>query len=342
MQFRQNVATREWVLFAPERGRRPDDFRRLTGERTHEQLSRRADCPFCPGNEEESTAGETLRYVDAQGHWCVRAFPNAFPAVVPHDAPRRRGDVWHHTMDAAGVHEVLAESAQHDTTLGLQSEEDVGRVLCAWRERVRALRQRSESEHVVVFKNHGSEAGSSLMHPHSQVVTLPLTPSQVRHRLMEAMRFHDDNGQCVFCSMLEVERIDRERIVVGGSHFTAFVPFAAFSPFSLWVLPSRHHCCISQSTDDELVDLAHVLRDVLGRLYQGLNDPPYNLVLRVATRNLLEVNFFHWYIAIVPRLQKSAGFEMGTGMFINTTLPESDATFLRNTAVAPPEEQSAK
>lgn len=329
MEFRQNVATREWVLFSPERGRRPEDFRIPAPSWTHGGDAWRQDCPFCPGDETR-TAGETLRYVDDAGQWTVRAFPNAFPAVLPNGTEQRRGDAFHNVMDACGVHEVIAESPLHNTTLARQDESTVRLVTKAWRERVTTLRARTEAEHVILFKNHGVVAGSSLAHPHSQVVSLPVTPWQIRHRQEEAMRYFDDQGECVICAMLRVECADAARIVAQGPHFVGFIPYAAFSPFSIWLAPRRHHGCLSRTNDEEIDELAHHLRVLLAKIYVGLHDPPYNLVVRSASRDHLDARFFHCYVAIVPRLQKSAGFEMGTGMFINTTLPENDAAYLRS------------
>ena len=129
--------------------------------------------------------------------------------------------------------------------------------------------------------------------------------------------------------MLEVERAEGSRVVSSGRYFTCFVPYAAYSPYSLWLVPHEHQSCFSRATDDELEDLAEVLKDVLSRFYVGLGDPSYNLVMRLPSRDYLGVTSAHWYMAIVPRLGKAAGFEMGTGMFINTSLPEKDAAFLR-------------
>ena len=147
------------------------------------------------------------------------------------------------------------------------------------------------------------------------------------------MRFYDDFGECVFCRFCQSERNDGVRVVRSSEYFTAFVPFASYSPFSVWVVSHRHYACLSESRDEELDDLAEVLRDVLSRVYFALGDPSYNLVLRLANRDCLHTKFFHWYVAIIPRLQRTAGFEIATGMFINTSLPEMDAEVLRSVHV---------
>lgn len=328
LHLRQSAVTREWVLFATDRAHRPEEWSRPTRPRTHERPSYVEDCPFCPGHEDR-TSGETARARDPAGTWLVRACENRFPAVQPGPPSKREGDLFHRTMGAVGSHEVIVESLRHDTTLALQSVEEVHAVLHLWRSRYRALMSQPQTEHVTIFKNHGPRGGTSLEHPHSQIVSLPVTPWQVRSRMEEALRFHNDEGECVFCHMLGQEIADAERVVGLNPSFLAFLPFAAYSPCSIWIFPLRHASCFGTTRDGELWDLARVLRDVLARFYHGLGDPDYNLVLRAAGRDAVAVPFFHWYLALVPRLSQSAGFEMGTGMFINTSLPEDDARFLR-------------
>lgn len=331
--LRQSPLTREWVILAPDRGRRPEEWARASREPTHARPAFKETCPFCPGHPDR-TSGETARR-EGPG-WVVRSVPNLYPAVHPGSPPDRQGDLFHHHMPAVGTHEVILESERHDTTLALQPLVEVEAVVEVWRERCRHLRSLPETEHVSLFKNHGPRGGTSLEHPHSQVVSLPVTPWQVRTRMEEAMRFHNDHGACIYCRMLAVERDEAVRLVCEGEHFTAFVPYAAFSPFSLWIFPHRHGCGFTDHREAELPDLARVLRDALARLYHGLGDPDYNVVFRVAGRDYSSVPFFHWYVAIVPRLGHAAGFELGTGMFINPSLPEDDARFLREVEVATP------
>ena len=336
MHVRQNAVTKEWVLFAPERARRPEDYHLAQGSMTHEKPVHSNACPFCPGNEDNCTPDELLRFFDPEGKWTVRSFPNRYPAIMPEGTGERTGDRFHRHGSAYGHHEVIAESPAHNTTLALMRPGEIGLVLRAWRERVHALWMVPQTDHVVLFKNHGPQAGTSLEHPHSQVVSLPVAPIQVRYRTEESMRYYDDFGHCVHCKMLEVERREGVRVVASGRYYTCFVPYAAYSPYSVWILPHEHQACFSRATDEELDDLAEVLKDVLSRFYIGLRDPSYNLVMRLPSRDYLGVSSSHWYMALVPRLGKAAGFEMGTGMFINASLPEKDAAFLRSVSLEAP------
>ncbi|MFN8611730.1 MAG: galactose-1-phosphate uridylyltransferase [Vulcanimicrobiota bacterium] len=326
-ELRLNLPTGEWVVFAPERAKRPEDFQRESPDWTHKRLDYKATCPFCPGHDGR-TPGETLRYEDA-GRWQVRCFPNRYPALQPGRRPEPEGEELTRTLRGIGHHEVIAESPLHNTTLALMSPQRVALVLRAWRQRYRSYWLQPETEHVVIFKNHGRSAGCSLEHPHSQVVGMPVIPQQVLARHNVASNYYNQHGRCVFCDEIAQELRSRERILAATDEFVAFVPFAAFSPFSVWIFPRRHSCSFAHTTDDQLLALGELLQDLLARLYYGLGDPDYNLVVRSSHPEIQGTRMFHWYITLVPRLAHSAGFELGTGMFINPSLPEVDAGFLR-------------
>lgn len=326
--LRYNIATGDWVVMAPERSRRPEEFRQAERPSTHQRPPQRSDCPFCPGSEER-TQGETLRFCDEQEEWRVRSFPNRFPALQTVASPKTEGDRFHRQQSGHGIHEVIAESRLHNTTLGTQPLREIEMVIRAWRQRYLEIAASPGIEHVVLFKNHGMAAGSSLEHPHSQIVGVSVVPSPVRGRMEVALSYFRKNQTCVFCDMLESEVDDAVRIVESNSDFVAFVPFAAYSPFSIWLFPRRHNHCFGLITDDEVKTLASLLQDILQRLYDSLGDPDFNLVVRSAHPPGPGSNFYHWYIAVVPRLAKMAGFEMGTGMFINGSSPEGDAASLR-------------
>ena len=326
-EFRFSVATGEWVIFAPERARRPEDFLREKPEWTHSRATWRGQCPFCPGNDVR-TPGETLCYRDEQAGWLVRSFPNRFPAVYPGPRPEMQGPEFMRFLKGVGHHEVVAESPKHNTTLALMTRGEVGLVLRAWRQRYRSLWLQPETEHVVIFKNHGHSAGCSLEHPHSQIVAMPVTPQQILQRHEVASRYYNQHGRCVFCAQLEMELAQNRRILAKSPQFVAFIPYAAFSPFSVWILPRKHSCSFGLITDTELDELATMLRDLLARFYHVLGDPDYNLVVRSSHAEVQGTRVFHWYLTLVPRLSKAAGFELGTGMFINSSTPEADTEFL--------------
>jgi UDPglucose--hexose-1-phosphate uridylyltransferase len=327
-RLRQNAATKEWVLFATERARRPEDHLSDRLVKTSDLAEHKVDCPFCPGNEEDP-ALETYRAEDPGGDWKVRCLPNLYPAVSPGELNRIETDPFARELAGVGHHEVLVESRAHNTTLALMPQADVLAVLSAWRDRCAALRALPATKHLVVFKNHRPEAGCSLEHPHSQIVSLPVAPWGVVNRMQEAQRYQTNFDECVFCQMVVEEREAGSRIVAERDGFLAFVPFAAYTSCSTYILPKVHSGCFAECSDQQLEGLAGILKEVLARIYHGLGDPPFNLVIRTAPRTYCTAAFAHWYITLVPRLARSAGFEIGTGMHINTSLPEDDASYLR-------------
>jgi UDPglucose--hexose-1-phosphate uridylyltransferase len=167
-------------------------------------------------------------------------------------------------------------------------------------------------------------------------VGTPVVPGRVRNRIEAALRNYDDFGECLYCWCLKEELHEGIRIVRENESFVAFAPYAALTPFHLWIFPRRHNACFGNVTDSELSDLASILKEILLRIYVGLDNPDLNYVTRSLSPDHGSLKYFHWYVSIVPRLSTVAGFELGTGMFINTVLPEQSAEFLRELKVPPP------
>ncbi|MEW5945885.1 MAG: galactose-1-phosphate uridylyltransferase [bacterium] len=326
-EIRQNIATKEWVIIATERSKRPHDFKAPERERAEKRAAFVPGCPFCPGNE-GMTPDETFR-IERGGAWSVRVTPNKFAALNREGERVRRIHGVERSMSGVGVHEVIVETPLHNKTIALLSGGEISDVLAAYRQRYESILADPRIELVIIFKNHGEAAGTSLEHPHSQLIALPIVPSQVRHRLQDALIFSDDYGECVYCRMLREERKDGRRVVAENEHFCAFILYAAASPFHIWVLPKRHAASFGAASDAELKNLADILGRVLRKLYFGLDDPDFNYVIRSAPNGLRNATYFHWYLSIVPRLGKAAGFELGSGMFINPSVPEESADFLR-------------
>ena len=328
-EFRENIATKEWVVIATERARRPDEFRRQRQPRPP-QPERLASCSFCPGN--EAATGEALQTWGNAREWRVRAVRNKFPALTTDARCDASATRLCRRLPGLGVHEVIIESPSHSRHLALMAPEEVRGVFFAYRERFRESRKNLQVALTLIFKNHGESAGTSLEHPHSQLIGSSVVPAHIRHRMDEAEKYHRQNSSCVFCDMREEELRLKERIVVDSDYFTAFVLFAALSPFHIWVLPKRHAASFGDITDVELSDLAEVMRVLLGKLHAGLDNPDYNFLIQSLPQDRGETAPFHWYLSLVVRLSSAAGFELGSGMFINTTLPEASAKFLNSLA----------
>ncbi|MFB2979360.1 galactose-1-phosphate uridylyltransferase [Microseira sp. BLCC-F43] len=329
-ELRLNAITRDWVIIATERAKRPHQFAKPHTE-TVRIPSYSPTCPFCAGNE-DFTELESYRLNDNRG-WRVRAVYNKYPALFPVGEAIRKVAGINRSLSGVGFHEVIIEHPRHDLTTALMEIEDVANIIRVYRQRYAEIRHDPRIATIIIFKNHGQSAGTSLEHPHSQLAATPVVPYQLRIRLQEAIRYFDDTGECIFCRTIKDELASRERIIAESEHFVAFIPYAALSPFHTWIFPRRHTSCFDDITDTEIEDLAKMLKTVLAKLYYGLNNPDYNYTIRSIPTAEERTDYFHWYIALIPRTNLTAGFELGSGMYINTALPEESASFLRSVEI---------
>jgi UDPglucose--hexose-1-phosphate uridylyltransferase len=325
-EFRQNRVTKNWVIVATERAKRPHDFL------IHEELATLPEfdpkCPFCPGNE-EMTPPEIYR-IACDDKWSVRVVPNKFSAVVP-DVELRREVKFQFFRRVAGYgfHYVIIETPIHNLTIATMSEEQVCEIFKTYLKLYRDLMSNPNINVAIIFRNNGKRAGTSLEHPHSQLIASPIVPTHIRHLLEEATRYYDDHGSCVFCDMISIEEYAGERVVYKDDDFLVIEPFASISPFETWILPRKHNACFGNISEQEACRTAKVVRLVLKQLYDKLNNPDYNYVIHSSPFKDANEEFYHWYIQILPRLTIPAGFELGSGIYITTALPEETAKFLK-------------
>ncbi len=331
-ELRQDPATKQWVIIATERAKRPTDFMKTSAPVSLPVYQ--PNCPFCPGNE-SMTPPETMAYrkggaANGPGWW-VRAFLNKFSALAPEGSlSRQETEGFFRKMDGVGQHEVVVESPQHNLCIPLMADRQVEEILLAYRERYLALREDPRFKLIIIFKNHGSRAGTSLEHPHSQMVAMPIVPLTIRYRFEKAAGHFDDEGTCVYCDILREGLRIRTRLILESDRFATFHPFASRAPFETWIVPKKHHASFGSISVDESKEFAWVLKRTLSQLYRGLNNPDYNYIIHSAPIKDEQEEYFHWHLQILPRLVTPAGFELGTGMFINTALPEETAAFIRN------------
>lgn len=328
-ELRLDPTIRNWVISAPERSKRPDAFRR----RPRERAEANDTCPFCPGREAE-TPPELFRQEGDSGGWRLRVIPNKFAALSANGSRDQKANgLGFMSMPGDGSHEVVVESPRHDWDLGTALAGEVRDVLATYRLRHRVLRD-SGTAAVIIFRNHGAGGGTSLPHPHSQIVAAPVVPLLIRHRFDVAMQHYDDTGRCLYVEILHRELADGRRIVVQNEGFVAFQPFAAASPFETWIMPRVHRASFADTTHEELSSLARLLGDVLGGLRRLLDDPDYNYVIHSAPPGDEGLPYFLWHLQIAPRLTTPAGFELGSGISINPSSPEITASALREAIAA--------
>lgn len=332
-EWRKDPILDRWVVISTERGKRPSDFKVVQDEK------KGGECPLCEHHEWQ-TPPEVLAYRDKDSErdrpgWWVRVVSNKFPAVRIEGRNDVKNLGLYRVMDGVGAHEVVVESPDHERSLEDMSLYQVQEVIRAWRDRSLDLRRDERFKYVQIFKNHGSTAGASLEHPHSQIIAMPMVPGEIGKKLAGLASHARNTGRCIICDMIEHELLDQNRVVLESESFISVAPFASRVPFETWIIPREHQPDYGHIREDQVPDLAFVLRSALKKLSLALNRPPYNMVISTAPVNTGagEATHFHWHMEILPRLTIAAGFELGTGFYINPTPPEMAASDLRETLV---------
>ncbi len=366
--MRQNIITKQWVLFATVRGKRPNDFHKTESPETAIP-SYDAKCPFCPGNERmlppviyERPAGEssgdmqsaaertgtvrnTSEGIDtarnrteeagagcsdiAPVYWQTRVVPNKFPIVIP-DTSREIQTVGPYRVSGGyGCHEVVVESPFHNRDLSGMSQPEVEAVVRTYVRRYGELMKKIPDLELYIFRNHGSASGTSLVHPHSQIIAIPALSERRLRIEREAGRYFEGYRRCVFCDVMTFEKKQKIRVLYENGSCLCFIPFAAQVPFEVWIMPKTHRSSFRDIVDTEIIDFSDALRHVLERLCEKLCDPDYNYIIHSFSRDGSGKGALHWYLQVLPTLTISAGFEIASGISVNPTLPEENCTFLK-------------
>lgn len=334
-ELRKDPLLERWVLIAEERAEKPQEFV------DRPVVRRRGDCPFCEGSELE-TPHEVLALrkpgtlPDTPG-WHVRVIPNKYPAVTiagrdaiaaidDGPAPEVPG---FERRSAAGVHEVIIESAAHVVRAGELSPAQTIDVLSIYRARLRALRAEPNLRYVQIFRNVGEAAGASIEHLHSQLIGLPVVPTLLAEESTAALAQFQKLGKCAFCELFDGELAAGSRIVEATADFVLYCPYASRFPYEMCLAPRRHAADFDAADDAELANAANMLRRGLARLEQVCDEAAYNCVLHTAPWENRNCGHYHWHWEFLPRIVKAAGFEWGTGVHINPVSPERAAATLR-------------
>lgn len=342
-ELRKDPIVDRWVIIAAERGRRPSDF-----EHAPQPVST-TGCPLCEGSEAK-TPPEVFAIRDGtppnSPGWRVRVVPNKFPALAIEGALNRSGIGLFDQMNGIGAHEVIIENPDHHTDMAQASTEHIADVFTAFAQRTRDLRRDERFRHIIIFRNYGAAAGASLTHPHSQLIALPIVPKIVRDKLQTARRYYHYKERCIFCDLIEQELALPDRLIYQNDEFVVLSPFAARFPFSVEVYPLAHSYDFVLMDHDQRLSLAEALKFILGKYRTVVGDPAYNLTLQTAPNTLPRPGHpdywdsikydYHWHIEIMPRLTKMAGFEWGTGFYINPVSPEDAAQYLREETSSQP------
>lgn len=327
-ELRKDPIIGRWVIIAKERGKRPTDFV------IEEKRTKGGFCPLCPGHE-QSTPPEVLAYgrtsdVPNSPGWTLRVMPNKFPALVIEGELNKRGEGMFDMMNGIGAHEVIVETPNHQETIPEMPHEQLLQVFLAYKERMKDLAEDKRVRYIMIFKNSGRTAGASLEHSHSQLIALPVVPYLIQDEIYYAMRYFEYKDRCVFCDIIHQEQSQGIRIVSENDEFVAICPFAPRAPFEMWVLPKKHKSAYTSIDDSQLNSLTSIMHDIMKRLYTAIPQVPYNYMLHTAPLRDGDLEHYHWHIEIMPKLTLVAGFEWGTGFYINPTSPEDAAEYLKS------------
>ena len=332
-ELRKDPITGRWVIIAPDRAKRPTDFQ-STPNASAEEF-----CPFCEGNE-SACPNEIRTYrhhgsVPNERGWRVRCVPNKFPALTIEGQLESRGDGMYDVIQGVGAHEVIIDCPQHETRFSNLPAANIREVLWMYHDRLVDLKRDKRLVHPLVFKNEGAAAGASLEHSHSQLIVTPVVPIQVAEEMRGAKDFFGWRGRCIYCDMIRQELDDSHRIVLDAPNFVVFCPFASRFPFETWILPKRHSSHYETVQEADVDELSHVLKTTLQKLEVALDNPPYNYILHTAPFHAdnFDLKSYHWHLEIIPRLTGVAGFEWGSGFYINSVPPEDAGAFLRQAEI---------
>ena len=340
-EYRQDPLSRRWVIIGSDRAGRPNEFVEASVRQST------LICPFCLGNEAETPPAIASYQANGKEPWTVRVVPNKYPALTnveplcPTCQPLSH-DLSSLAIPGFGRHEVIIESPRHVASLSELTQAEAELVFVAYRDRLRELKAEGCYQYVQIFKNVGSAAGASLEHVHSQLVGLPGVPEAVQLELTSSLEFFQREGRSLLPQMIDDELVAGTRLVAQSPRLVAWCPQASRFPYEIWVAPRRHAVRFEDAEAGELCELATIMRDVIGRIERAVGISAYNYYLHTAPFDMPAHNdyhgdyhgHYHWHIEIAPRLTKVAGFEWGTGCFINPFPPEPAAEHLRGVPTA--------
>jgi len=318
-ELRKDYFSDRWIVIAPERQKRNPAYMKDFGKNKGKYPEVDKDCPFCPGNEHRAEP-ETLR-IEKDGNWQVRAFLNAFPALKEDRNWKVKNDELT-GGPAYGRQEVIVETPRHDLQMEDLSVEELATVLEICAKRQKEMLEIEGIRYVVLFKNKGGEAGSSVLHSHLQIAAIPVEAKWIMDEANEEANYRESNGKCGYCEVRERE-MKTERAIAENEHFACFTPWAPRWGYEVWFVPKRHVGSLFDLDKNELVGFAKLLKNVLLRI--KVTGVDYNLLFHSSPKE----KDLHFHVHLAPRFERWGGFEMTSGMVFNPYPPEEAAKFFR-------------
>lgn len=330
-ELRFDLVSRDWVVIATGRAKRPKNFKKEKKEKDGISVE---DCPFCHVSAQEKptlifSKGKKVSTEKVPTNWTVLSLPNKYPAFIPYPKlEEKKEGPFYKKMNAVGFHEVVV-TKNHHKSLGQFGVKEVKEVFDVYQERYQSLMNEKFVNYISIFHNHGKEAGASIYHPHSQIITTPLIDIDLEKALSNSQGYYKKTKRCIYCEMNNWELKAKKRIIFENKYFLAFCPFASKSAFQVIVSPKIHLAYFEQTEDKVRWQLAEAFQAALSKLYKGLSDPAYNFYLHTAPCDGEDYSYYHWHWTIRPKTSTWAGFEIGTRMEISTIEPEKAAAYLR-------------
>ncbi len=317
-RLRRNPLTGDWIILSPERAKRPEEYVRPR----QQAISDPADCPFCPTGPAYAT-----KIAETEHTYVI---PNRYPAFVPDDQVVSDGGRLAESGLALGRHEVIVRKSHTEHLFDLPPSR-LHELLQVSASRLVSAKRDPRLEYGLVFHNHGHEAGSSVAHPHSQMIAAAFVPPRLQNLIREQKMFYAEHQHCLLCRLWQAEAESRVRVLAESQHAIAFLPYASRYPYEIWLVPKRHAAHFEEIAEHELAGVASLLHIVFKTLKSALDDPPINwAVYSKPFRPRIGNEAWHWYLEIMPRLEHFGGFELATGAIINTLSPEHATTYLRS------------
>jgi UDPglucose--hexose-1-phosphate uridylyltransferase len=322
-QLRHDLLRDEWVIIADKRGKRPVEF---ADQSEHQQYDSAHDVFLHP--EESGQEEDCLMYKDEKGEWTTRVFSNKFPAVEDMEKQKDLSDGPYKSMVACGIHEVVV-TRDGRRSFALLEKHELAEVIDAYRERYLAIMNQRGISSISIFHNHGKKAGASVVHPHSQIIAIPVVTPAVMREINACEKYAKAHKEHLFEVIVEYELERGVRIVYTNDKFIVYCPFASSRAFQMRIVPREVQPYFERITAEEELFLADALLQALKALHFGLNDPDFNYYIHTAPCDGRTYEEYSYYIDIMPRTHVYGGFEYATDIEIVPMMPEKAAEFLR-------------
>ena len=325
-ELRKDIVSGDWIIIAPRRGRRPHELRKNKSKREVFDIK---NCPF----EDPGSSGNypILIYPD-RNDWQVQIIKNKFPVLEEHvlgECATEEKSGPYSLIHASGYHDVVI-TRDHFKNLSELTKKEAMLLFGIIRDRYLMLSEDNCVGYISIFQNWGSEAGASIYHPHYQIIALPVIPPDVNHSLLGSAENFKENKTCVHCKIIEWEMQKKERVIFENERAIAVAPFFSKEPYETRIFPKKHLSYFENTFSEDFDDVIEALQNVLKKVKEKLNDPDYNFFIHTALlKNKDAFGHYHWHIEILPKMNISAGFELGTGIEINSVDPDEAAMALK-------------